>query len=156
MRAYYATYSYYFTYDVTWYAWYGWIWTALEAQLGAMCACAPALKGFFKRYFSVSSHNGAYDYRKENQSLSGRMPGYSKLTPGHSLTTSNAERGRSESGDVPLNCIKVSRTTDIVGDVDESRSFSSNDSTKNLTQSPVTAIPQPVHIPNFEKDARNA
>ncbi|KAF2466473.1 uncharacterized protein BDR25DRAFT_269074, partial [Lindgomyces ingoldianus] len=50
MRTYYAIYVYYYTYDITWIAHHGWIWTALEADLGVICASAPALKVFFRRY----------------------------------------------------------------------------------------------------------
>ncbi|KAH7357490.1 hypothetical protein BKA66DRAFT_500989, partial [Pyrenochaeta sp. MPI-SDFR-AT-0127] len=56
MRTYYAIYIYYCTYDITWYAFYAWIWTALEADLGIMCASAPALKVFFRRYFSLPTN----------------------------------------------------------------------------------------------------
>ena len=33
MRTYYAIYVYFFTYDITWYAYYGWVWTAIESDL---------------------------------------------------------------------------------------------------------------------------
>ncbi|KAF2741723.1 hypothetical protein M011DRAFT_318559 [Sporormia fimetaria CBS 119925] len=52
MRTYYAIYVYHYTYDITWWAFHGWIWTALEADLGIICASAPALKVFFRRYFN--------------------------------------------------------------------------------------------------------
>lgn len=52
MRTYYAIYVYYYTYDITWWAHDGWVWTALEAQLGIICASAPALKVFLRRYFN--------------------------------------------------------------------------------------------------------
>jgi hypothetical protein len=147
LRAYYAISVYYSTYDITWYAWYGWVWTALEAQLAVICACAPALKGFFKRYFSVNStRSGAYGYGTGQPSSSGRVPGYGKLSPGNSLaTTSNAEGGRWESEPVPLNRIKVSTTTNIIEDRDESASIASTESTSNLTALPFTTLPLPAH-----------
>ncbi|KAJ4359917.1 uncharacterized protein N0V89_000476 [Didymosphaeria variabile] len=147
MRAYYAVYVYYYTYDITWYAWYGWIWTALEAQLGVMCACAPALKGFFKKYFSLNStRSGAYGYgTRHPKSSGGRIPGYGKFSPENSLVTSNVEGSKWEPVLVPMNRIKVSTTTNIVEDRDERVSIGSNSSTKNLTALPSTALPLPVH-----------
>ncbi|KAH7067848.1 hypothetical protein FB567DRAFT_411952, partial [Paraphoma chrysanthemicola] len=56
MRTYYAIYIYYGTYDITWYAFYAWIWTALEANLGVICASAPALKVFLRRHFNVPTN----------------------------------------------------------------------------------------------------
>lgn len=55
LRTYYAIYVYYYTYDITWWAHEGWVWTALEAELGIICACAPALKIFLRRYFNHST-----------------------------------------------------------------------------------------------------
>lgn len=133
MRAYYATYVYYYTYDITWYAWYGWIWTTLEAQLGIICACAPALKGFFKRYFSLTTvRSGAYGYpsRKPNSS-GGKTPGCGRMSPGNSLTPSVMEMGG----------IKVSTTTNVIDDKDETESQGSMSSTRNLTALPIISFP---------------
>lgn len=154
MRAYYAIYVYYYTYDITWYAWYGWIWTALEAQLGVMCACAPALKGFFKRYFSLSTvRSRGYGYGTGQQNSSGkRPPGYGKLSPGNSLaTSSNAEGSRWEPEHVPMNRIQVSTTTNIKEHKDDRVSVGSASSTQNLTALPPTALP-PMH----RDDARSS
>ncbi|KZM24673.1 hypothetical protein ST47_g4191 [Ascochyta rabiei] len=60
LRTYFATYVYYYTYDITWYAYYGWIWTALEADLAVICASAPALKMFFRRYFNMKTSRSDY------------------------------------------------------------------------------------------------
>jgi hypothetical protein len=147
LRAYYAISIYYSTYDITWHAWYGWIWTALEAQLAVICACAPALKGFFKRYFSVNTvRSGIYGYGTGQLPSSGRGPGYGKLSPGDSLATvSNAEGGRWESKPVPLNRIKVSTTTNITEDRDEGGSVASTESIVHLTALPAPVLPLPAH-----------
>ncbi|KAL5433010.1 hypothetical protein PMIN07_011401 [Paraphaeosphaeria minitans] len=141
MRAYYAVSVYFTTYDVTWYAWYGWVWTALEAQLGVICACAPALKGFFMRYFNFSTvRSNTYGYGTRGQNLSGRATGYGKLSVGNSLSTSShAEQP------VPLNRIKVSITTNIVEDRDDTVSVESTESTRHLTALPTTTLPLPIH-----------
>lgn len=139
MRAYYATYVYYYTYDITWYAWYGWIWTTLEAQLGVICACAPALKGFFKRYFNISSNQSSkYGYESNQRSNKGQQHGYGKMSPENSLTT-KYEGSTWEVEDVPMGTIRVSTTTDVAEDKDETTSQSS--STRNLTALPSNALP---------------
>ncbi|KAF2443184.1 hypothetical protein P171DRAFT_496523 [Karstenula rhodostoma CBS 690.94] len=137
MRAYYAITVYYTTYDITWYAWYGWVWTALEAQLGVMCACAPALKGFFKRYFSLNTARSNDTGRK---SSSGRVPGYGKLSAGDSLATSALVEEH-----VRLNRIKVSTTANMVKDGDNRASIGSSESTRYLTALPMIVLPLPVH-----------
>lgn len=51
LRAY-ATYVlFYKTYDVSWQLWEVWNWTLLELHIGVICANAPALKAFMKKYF---------------------------------------------------------------------------------------------------------
>jgi len=42
------------TYDETWVGYTLWLWTAVETDLAIICACAPALKPFFKRYLGGS------------------------------------------------------------------------------------------------------
>ena len=41
---------FYETYDVSWQLWEVWNWTLLEAHIGVICANAPALKAFVKKY----------------------------------------------------------------------------------------------------------
>lgn len=41
---------FYETYDVSWQLWEVWNWTLLEAHIGVICANAPALKTFVKKY----------------------------------------------------------------------------------------------------------
>ncbi|KAJ5038515.1 hypothetical protein J3E72DRAFT_184907 [Bipolaris maydis] len=52
----YSTYVLFFeTYDVSWQLWEIWNWTLLELHIGVICANAPALKVFVKRYLNVKS-----------------------------------------------------------------------------------------------------
>lgn len=133
MRTYYAIYVYYYTYDITWYAYYGWIWTALEADLGVICASAPALKVFFKRYFNLTMNRSGASGSNSN----GRKT--PKVSPGNSFGTGNLEDTKWEPDPVPLDRIQVRTGTDvIVEDRDDVVSQGSNSSTRNLT-----ALPSP-------------
>jgi len=133
MRTYYAIYVYYFTYDVPWYAYYGWVWTALEAQLGVVCASAPALKIFFNRYFSLSANRSGFS-RSSGKKASGYGLGNSvKLSHGESKTDSNWKNEA-----VPLDQIQISKSMDIsVEDRDDAASETSTSSTRNLTALPI-------------------
>jgi hypothetical protein len=52
----YATWVLFFeTYDVSWQLWEIWNWTLLELHIGVICANAPALKVFVKRYLDIKS-----------------------------------------------------------------------------------------------------
>ncbi|KAF2683611.1 hypothetical protein K458DRAFT_304176 [Lentithecium fluviatile CBS 122367] len=140
MRTYYAIYVYYFTYDISWYAYYGWIWTALEAQLGVVCASAPALKVFFKRYFNFSSNRSGL-----SKSSAKKASGYGKASPanspGNSLGFSQGASSCDSKWDaepVPLNQIKISTGLNVVvEDRDDAASQGSSSSTRNLTALPV-------------------
>jgi hypothetical protein len=50
------------TYDTSWVGFSLLVWTTVELQLGIICACAPSLRAFFRRYlssmFSRPSVNG--------------------------------------------------------------------------------------------------
>jgi hypothetical protein len=46
---------FYETYDVSWQLWEVWNWMLLEIHIGVICANAPALKVFFKRYLNIKS-----------------------------------------------------------------------------------------------------
>lgn len=55
------------TYDVTWYAYYGWIWTVIEVDLGVVCASAPALRIFFRHWLeSIASRTSNSRSRNQN------------------------------------------------------------------------------------------
>ena len=60
MRIYYSSHVYYHTYDTTWACLPGLTWTAVEADLAVVCASAPALKVFFRRYLNISSQRSSY------------------------------------------------------------------------------------------------
>jgi hypothetical protein len=40
------------TWDETWVGYTLWLWTSVESHLTIICACAPALKPFFRRYLA--------------------------------------------------------------------------------------------------------
>lgn len=126
MRTYYAIYVYYYTYDITWYAWYGWIWTAVEADLGVVCASAPAMKVFFQRYFAYTSRGSSgngYSGRKTGSGLGSYLKkSYGRLSPGNSLGTSltaSASRhdykvsANSHINQIPLDRIQVRSHTAV-------------------------------------------
>jgi hypothetical protein len=140
MRTYYAIYVYYFTYDITWYAYYGWIWTALEAQLGVVCASAPALKIFFRRYFNFSTNRSGL-----SKDSGRKRSGYGKASPGNSMGLSfgtSILETKCESEPVPLNQIKISTGMDVVvEDRDDAASQGSSSSTRNLTALPIQTPP---------------
>ncbi|KAF2177469.1 hypothetical protein K469DRAFT_603311 [Zopfia rhizophila CBS 207.26] len=132
MRTYYAIYIYNYTYDITWYAFYGWIWTALEADLGVICASAPALKVFFRRYFNFPAN------RSGNSGSGGRKTSaYNKARLWNPAGKSNMGSGRRETDIVPMDAIKVStRHLVTIEDRDEVLSQASDKSTRNLTALP--------------------
>ncbi|KAH3994720.1 hypothetical protein HBH70_115880 [Parastagonospora nodorum] len=138
LRTYYATYVYYYTFDITWYAYYGWIWTALEADLGVICASAPALKVFFKRYFSMTnSTSGAYGYGRSTINKSSNLLSRSRGKPsfsGHSAMASRADTSDDPDA-LPLQGIKVSQGLDVHVEQRDDVSQKSFASTRNLTSS---------------------
>jgi hypothetical protein len=123
------------TYDITWYAYYGWIWTALEADLGVICASAPALKVFFKRYFSRSDTSyGGYSMSNKTPNPMSRSRGKNTFT-GNSAIASRTEPSEI-SGAVPMEGIKVSQGLDIHVEERDDVSQKSFASTRNLTALP--------------------
>jgi hypothetical protein len=55
LRTYSTWVLFYETYDVSWQLWEIWNWTILEFHIGVICANAPALKVFLKRYLNIKS-----------------------------------------------------------------------------------------------------
>lgn len=55
LRTYSTWYLFYRTYDISWQLWEIWNWTLLEFHIGVICANAPALKVFVKRYLDIKS-----------------------------------------------------------------------------------------------------
>jgi hypothetical protein len=109
------------TYDVTWVAWSGWVWTTLEAQLGVICASAPSLKVFFAQYF------GSYMTRA----------GYASGKKSYGNNAKRSQHFWQDCGphsDVPLKGITVSRAMDVTVEEIHSMSQSSDPSTNRLTK----------------------
>lgn len=112
----------------------------MEAQLGVICASAPALKVFFKRYFKISSTRIGYsgsDSRKTPGAILSR--GYSHMNPihsAHSAARSHIVTTGHHDSDVPLDSIKVSQGLDISVEERDDRSQKSFASTRNLTALP--------------------
>jgi hypothetical protein len=68
IRIIYTKNLYFNTYDTTWASEPIWTWTAVEVHGAIICASAPALKVFFKRYLSVGTSRNGYG--------NNRGPGY--------------------------------------------------------------------------------
>lgn len=145
MRTYYATYVYYYTYDITWYAYYGWVWTVLEAQLGVVCASAPAIKVFFKRYFNIVSSRNGYSgtgSRKTPLGSSRKSRGYQMASGPHashvSASRSHIVGGGAHDSEVPLGGIKISQGLDVSIEERDDMSQKSFASTRKLTTLPAS------------------
>ncbi|OJD31431.1 uncharacterized protein BKCO1_4800058 [Diplodia corticola] len=63
MRVVYMYNIYYTTYDTTWAAATVWSWTLVETHFAIICASAPALKLFFRRFLQ-STHGQSYTTRQ--------------------------------------------------------------------------------------------
>lgn len=59
MRAYWSHHVVYETYDVSWEGFHLWIWTAVEANLGVICGCVPALRPLFRTKGSTGARSSA-------------------------------------------------------------------------------------------------
>ncbi|KAF1816740.1 hypothetical protein P152DRAFT_135994 [Eremomyces bilateralis CBS 781.70] len=118
---------YYKTYDVTWAAEEVWVWTAVETHLAVICASAPALKVFFKRYLKVSSFGSDLKYTIKR---SFGQTGSEKPDRSYGLSSTvgkgthpYSSRHKSITDDIELGGIKVARDIDIrVESHDESQS----------------------------------
>ncbi|KAF1950012.1 hypothetical protein CC80DRAFT_247354 [Byssothecium circinans] len=139
MRTYYAVYVYYGTYDISWYSYYGWIWTVIEADLGVVCASAPALKPFFRRYFKSTTF-GSTRPTQSSSSQNGTAHGKtSRGNSSHTFGASNLKNSRWDAQAVPLDRIQVRRGMDVViEDREDWRSQASNSSLRNLTVLPLS------------------
>jgi hypothetical protein len=146
MRTYYAIYLYYFTYDITWIAYYGWIWTTLEADLAVICASAPALKIFFKRYFnSTINQSGLSSYGRD------RTGQFSKVSAAKSRGSSHFGGSKWDSTPVPLDRIKVSTAMNItIEDREDRVSVASNSSVIHLTALPPLSSSETIGQSNWK------
>jgi hypothetical protein len=105
-----------------------------------MCACAPALKVFFKRYFVTSTMSGRYGYSNTPIPLSRSRGKGISLPSSHSASASHVEPNNR--GSVPFTGIKVSRDLDIHVEEWDKESQKSFASTKELTALPLSGEKQ--------------
>lgn len=132
MRTYYSIYIYNYTYDITWYAFYAWIWTALEADLGVICASAPTLKVFFHRYFNLPTNRSGHTAFGERN-----MSAFTMSRLGNLAGESTMDSRRCGTDIVPMDVIKISTRHHVtIEDRDEVQSQASNTSTRHLTSLP--------------------
>jgi hypothetical protein len=139
LRMYYIHRVFYETYDVTWAAWEAWIWTVTEAHVAIICASAPALKTFAKRYMSNFS-SGMSRWRTGSQGGYKRGTGY----PTEYRNTSNsailsADREQQRSRALELGGISVTRSVDV-----ETRTVSADGSSGSLSdEEKIYVAPEP-------------
>ncbi|CAI6336433.1 unnamed protein product [Periconia digitata] len=147
MRTYYAIYVYFFTYDITWYAYYGWVWTAIESDLGVICACAPAMKVFFLRYFQYTTQSGSKGTRNSTKPKTLSSMGcfkkpYGQLSGQYSAgVTTIGSHGESKKDSlhcqgIPLDRIQVRSHTDIRVDEFGGRSSMDSQSSTRILRAP--------------------
>ena len=133
------------TYDITWYAYYGWIWTSLEASLGLICASAPALKLFFTRYFANPGSRMGYSTtgsRKTPVPLSrphGKSGGQSTILSSRTHVTT----GDGNAKDIPMDSFNIRQKQEIHVEYRDDMSQKSDASTRILTAPEDNAWRQP-------------
>ncbi|KAI4643672.1 hypothetical protein J4E93_006684 [Alternaria ventricosa] len=145
MRTFYAAKLYYFTYDITWAAYSGWVWTTLEAQLAVMCASAPSLKVFLGRYFSMYTSRAGYSQtgipgQASGPSSNALSQGFTGKASQHSTQQSQCTAG-SIRGDVPLEGIHITNKLDVRVEERDDYEQASLHSTKELTALPMSSQP---------------
>lgn len=126
LRMYYIHQIFYETYDVTWAAWEAWLWTCLEAHIAIICASAPALKTFVKRYLKSWSSMSRSRIRGTHSYAYGGGHGSESASK---IVTANKSLQRSRV--LELGGISVTRSVDV-----DSRSISTNDGHDRETISP--------------------
>ncbi|RAR09048.1 integral membrane protein [Stemphylium lycopersici] len=127
------------TYDITWIAYYGWVWTTLEAQLAVICASAPSLKVFLNRYFAQYTTRAGYSGVSR-----GKTPNLSSKAPSNAFFSKKSQSSIQQSqmgGDmlheeVPLEGIQINRKLDVKVEERDDCSQKSFASTGNLTTVP--------------------
>ncbi|EMD94642.1 hypothetical protein COCC4DRAFT_147404 [Bipolaris maydis ATCC 48331] len=142
MRTYYATKLYYFTYDITWIAYYGWIWTNLEAQLAVICASAPSLKVFFNRYLTQYTSRDGYTgnlSRGNPPEVASKLASNAFVSKQSQFSSHKSQiRGgdATSSEEIPLDGIHVNHKLQISIEERDDSSYKSFESTKALTELP--------------------
>ncbi|KAF2816597.1 uncharacterized protein BDZ99DRAFT_515181 [Mytilinidion resinicola] len=149
MRIYYLHWVYFETYDISWECLPGWLWSCLEADLAVICASAPALKVFFRRYLNISTRSGR----------SGHSMGYIRNLdqPSDNSRSRNwSSPSQSASSPLPSDGIKVSTA---MGVTIEDRGDSTSDMEVGSTRSSkeLTSLPNVDHnktMPSTPRDSR--
>lgn len=120
------------TYDATWYAYYGWIWTVLEANLGLICASAPALRVFFRHSLGLMSSYTGDPRSGANKTSSGILS--NRETRSGQLTGNGGSKDPEPQGDyIYLDSIMVERGLSSRIQERDDASQKSDSSTQNLT-----------------------
>ncbi|CAN9350736.1 unnamed protein product [Alternaria alternata] len=135
----------YVTYDITWTAYSGWVWTTLEAQLAVICASVPSLKVFFIRYFGTDTTRAGYSQtgtpsKSFGPSSKPRSVGFGAKISQHSAQRSQCTAG-SIRDDVPLDGIHINHKLDVKVEERDDCSQVSFASTKALTALPMPTQP---------------
>jgi hypothetical protein len=133
------------TYDITWTAYSGWVWTTLEAQLAVICASVPSLKVFFIRYFGTDTTRAGYSQtgtpsKSFGPSSKTRSVGFDAKISQHSAQRSQCTAG-SIRDDVPLEGIHINHKLDVKVEERDDCSQVSFASTKALTALPMPTQP---------------
>jgi hypothetical protein len=86
MRVYSTWVLFYETYDVSWQLWEVWNWMLLELHIGVICANAPALKVFVKRYLKIKTKSSPtseakYSQEKSSQAKSSQTRSMARSDP---------------------------------------------------------------------------
>jgi hypothetical protein len=112
--------------------------------LAVICASAPALKIFFRRYFNMSTNRSGYgrsDYGKANSGTGGTPAPLSSTVKSRgktsSYSTSQIEAGGAYDNEVPMHGIKVSQGLNVHVHERDDMSQKSFGSTRNLTALPM-------------------
>jgi hypothetical protein len=123
------------TYDITWYAYYGWIWTALEATLGVICASAPALKLFFNRYFTTSLGRTGYSMSGSRKTPVPLAQSNAKASGHSAITSLRTATGDGYANDIQMDSLRGGQKSDTQVDYRDDLSQKSDASTRILTAS---------------------
>jgi hypothetical protein len=129
------------TYDITWIAYYGWVWTTLEAQLAVICASAPSLKVFFNRYLNQYTSRAGYTgniSRGKTPDIASKMASNAFVSKHSQYSTQRSQirGGDSSEEEIPLGGIHVNHKLQISIEERDDRSQKSFASTKALTMVP--------------------
>lgn len=114
------------------------LWAQLELQLGIMCAAAPSLRVFFRRYLGNSSASRAFK-------SGGRSGGHATPAMGNTLTSSTGPdksitviRSTSvtikDGGDLSASKKPFEDSLDTIGESSEGRGWSPTPSKERLTR----------------------